>query len=118
MKSKLNHELGNYYLDLDAIFEYCQEKTHIQKRNNDFVQKEISDSYELDDNGKLTLSQKLVHEVVTPVDAVSYDEEKFDIIKSLIAVVISSEEECNTNLLTPSVSLAFNTLLNKGFVKE
>jgi len=104
----------SYYVDIDAIFDYCS----VNRNNKDeYRQKEISDNYELDETDKLRLSQKLVHEVITPND-IQIDDTKYDLLKLMIATVLSVEDLDIDESSSFAEKIAFNTLLNKKFIKE
>lgn len=110
------------YFDLDAIFEYCKlnNKTNTKpssKNSDEFRQKEISDSYEQDEQGNLVLSQKVVHEVITPQEDTTYDEAKLDIVNKLLVKYLSEDTK-----LTDSASMQMATVLGTfqkyNFIKE
>lgn len=103
----------NYFIDVDAIIKYCE----TNKQNNDVIQKEISDNYELYDEKDLRLSQKLVHEVITP-NSFGVDETKYELMKILVSVVLSNDSGISTADFSISQKIAFNTLVNKEIIKE
>ena len=83
----------SYSLDLDAITNYCRVKPnneeHSTKKTNEYRQQEITNSYELNESSNdLTLSQKMVREVITPQEAPIYDEVKVDFIRTLLDTIL------------------------------
>lgn len=113
---------ADYSLDLDAIINYCRvSKTESngtekngerKKNNNDFRQQEITNNYELNEEDSLVLSQKVVHEVITPQETPVYDDVKVDIMTSLIKTVLEYKE----NNAIP-LSIALQTLNDSGFLR-
>lgn len=102
-----------FVIDLQKFFEICAKTPN--KSQETFNQKEISESYERNDESNLVLQEKVVHEVITPnIDELNQD--KFELMKMLLSVVLSEEE---SEMLKTSLSfrLAFNTFMENGVIK-
>ena len=120
-------EFLEYTLDLDAITSYCQVKNNQQKNNpikkeNEFRQQEISNSYQLNDEQEMVLAEKIVHEVITPQDAPLYDDFKLDLVKLLLTAFLTDKPAINDDKPIPRISLpslmALQTFLDYGFIKK
>ena len=110
------------YFDLDAIFDYCKlnNKTSgktTSKNSDEFRQKEISDSYEQDEQGNLVLSQKVVHEVITPQEDATYDEPKLEMINKLFVKYLSEDTKLN-DTFSMQMATVIGTLQKYNFIKE
>ena len=115
----------DYSLDLDAITTYCQIKNNQQKNNpakkeNEFRQQEISNSYQLNDEQEMVLAEKIVHEVITPQETPLYDEFKLDLVKTLLTTILAEKPATDNNKLPFSLSsfMALQTFIEYGFIKK
>lgn len=112
---------SDYSLDINAIIDFCKETVpqNFNKRTKDFRQSEITNSYELlDDSDDLALTQKVVHEVITPQDSVQYDELKTDIVKALLAKFLSIDASTGNNKDSVDISgfVVMQTLVDYDFL--
>ncbi len=115
----------DYSFDLDAITTYCQIKSSQQKNNpvkkeNEFRQQEISNSYQLNDEQEMVLAEKIVHEVITPQEAPLYDEFKLDLIKMLLTTILTEKPATGNSKLPFSLSslMTLQTFIEYGFIKK
>lgn len=101
-----------YTFDFTKLKEACLISDN-QKNN----EKEITEAYERDDDGNIAMSSKIIREVKTPGnsqnDMIIYDIIKLFIIRLMENTLLEHEFEPDF-----STSLAFNTLINWGFLKE
>lgn len=111
-----------FSLDLDAIANYCTIDVSNEpstKKSNEFRQQEISDNYQLNDEDNLILSEKIVHEVITPQDAPLYDSFKTDMVRSLLNTLL--DERAKNVGESPKITLqtlmVLQTFLDSGFLK-
>ena len=120
-------EFLEYSLDLDAITTYCQIKSSQQKNNptkkeNEFRQQEISNSYQLNDEQEMVLAEKIVHEVITPQETPLYDDFKLDLVKLLLTAFLTDKPTVSGDNKQPLISLpslmALQTFLDYGFIKK
>lgn len=116
-----------YSLDLDAITAYCQIKGNQQKNNttkkeNEFRQQEISNSYQLNDEQEMVLAEKIVHEVITPQETPLYDEFKLDLIKMLLTTILTdkpvAKDDNDKPLVNLSSLMALQTFMDYDFIKK
>lgn len=107
-----------YYIDLDVIFELLENGTFdgTKKNVNISTQKELSNTYESDEEGALQLTQKNVHEIMTPKD--DEENEKYNLVRYLLETLFKESESCINNNTSITTKLIFNTLLNKGIIKK
>lgn len=116
----------DYSLDLDAITAYCQIKSSQQKnsttkKENEFRQQEISNSYQLNEDQEMVLAEKIVHEVITPQDAPLYDDFKLDLVKMLLTTILTEKpmaNDENKQLISLSSLMALQTFMEYGFIKK
>ena len=118
-----NPEFLEYSLDLDAITTYCQIKSNQQKNNptkkeNEFRQQEISNSYQLNDEQEMVLAEKIVHEVITPQEAPLYDDFKLDLVKLLLTTFLTDKPTVSTTDISLPSLMALQTFLDYGFIKK
>lgn len=108
------------YIDLDEIFEYCKVSGTGSKSKNseEFRQKEISDSYELNEEDNLVLSQKVVHEVITPQDAPVYDDAKLDLVNRIVNKYLGDNISADDSTTTMQMATVIGTLRRYNFLKE
>ena len=125
MRNMENPEFLEYSLDLDAITTYCQIKSNQQKNNptkkeNEFRQQEISNSYQLNDEQEMVLAEKIVHEVITPQEAPLYDDFKLDLVKLLLTAFLTDKPTVNADkpMISLSSLMALQTFLDYGFIKK
>lgn len=114
-------KFSDYCFDLDKISEFCLVNNgDVNTKKNQFRQQEISNNYQLNESGDLALSEKIVHEVLTPQEAPIYDELKVDLVKGFLQVILSEKQTDNIGLPSFSVPglLAIQTFVNYGFLKE
>lgn len=98
----------NFAFDLNKIFSYIH--------NNDKLAKEteIVDLYEMDAEGKATLTNKTIREAKnTSLDQI--DGVKYDLVKLLITSVLSDGDNEYNNT---GSNISFNTLLENEFIYE
>lgn len=111
----------DYSFNLDAMTKYCCIGGDISnKKNNEFRQQEISNNYQLNDNDDLVLSEKIVHEVVTPQDTPIYDTLKTDLVKGLLSVILEEKEVLDDKgvlHLSIPARVALQTFFDYGFLK-
>ena len=116
-----------YSLDLDAITAYCQIKCNQQKNNttkkeNEFRQQEISNSYQLNDEQEMVLAEKIVHEVITPQETPLYDEFKLDLVKMLLTTILTdkpvAKDDNDKPLVNLSSLMALQTFMDYDFIKK
>jgi len=117
-----NKVLFEYAFNLDAIVEYCKINTgnnDKNKKNSEFRQQEISNSYELNELDNLVLSQKVVHEVITPQDTPQYDEMKSELVKTLFLTILNNNDVDENGVPKIGVPglIAMQTFLDNGFLK-
>lgn len=115
----------DYSFDLDAITAYCQIKSSQQKNNptkkeNEFRQQEISNSYQLNDEQEMVLAEKIVHEVITPQETPLYDEFKLDLVKTLFTIILTEKLSTDNSKQPFSLShlMALQTFIEYGFIKK
>ena len=121
--NKKGQVFSDYSLDIDAIVEYCKEKIsqNMGKIKKDYRQSEITNTYELlDDSDDLALTQKIVHEVITPQDEVQYDELKSTIVKALLAKFLTVNSQSishdDNDVVDISGLVAMQTLIDYDFL--
>lgn len=121
--NKKGQVFSDYSLDIDAIVEYCKEKIpqNTGKIKKDYRQSEITNTYELlDDSNDLALTQKIVHEVITPQDDVQYDELKSNIVKALLAKFLTVNSQSishdDNDVVDISGLVAMQTLIDYDFL--
>jgi len=116
-----------YSLDLDAITAYCQikgnqPKNNSAKKENEFRQQEISNSYQLNEEQEMVLAEKIVHEVITPQEAPLYDDFKLDLVKMLLTTILTEKPVAKNDDDKPLISLqslmALQTFMEYGFIKK
>ena len=100
-----------YFFNLTVIFEY------INTREKTGKEKEIIDSYEMSNTtDELTLSSKVVREMVAPNDT-QFDNIKYDLVKLLITELITfKEKEYNIDNMPLGLRIIFNTMVKYGFL--
>lgn len=101
-----------YAIDLIKLEEACLISDN-QKNN----EKEITEAYERDSDGNITMSSRIIREVKTAGnsqnDMIIYDLIKLFVIRLMENTLLEHEFEPDF-----STSLAFNTLINWGILKE
>lgn len=102
-----------YAFNLDKIKEICLNSSH------DGIQKEfeISQIYDTQDNGELSLSQKIEHETKTSGNAQN-DMIIYDVLKLLIVTLLENAQPEDTYQEVFSNTLALNTLIHWGVINE
>ena len=114
---------ADYSLDLDAIVNYCRaNKSEVNnggkngecKKNNDFRQQEITNNYELNEEDSLALTQKVVHEVITPQETPVYDDVKVDLVTTIVKTVLEHKNKDDNAI---PFLFALQTLKDSGFLK-
>jgi hypothetical protein len=102
-----------YAFNLDKIKEICLNSSH------DGIQKEyeISQIYDTQDNGELSLSQKIEHETKTSGNAQN-DMIIYDFLKLLIVTLLENAQPEDTYQEVFSNALALNTLIQWGVINE
>jgi hypothetical protein len=102
-----------YVFNLEKIKEICLNSSH------DGVSKEfeISQIYDTQDSGELSLSQKIEHETKTTGNAQN-DMIMYDVLKLLIVTVLENAQPQNGYQEVFSNALALNTLIYWGVVEE
>lgn len=107
------YEGCEYAFDLDEIFKYV-----CQSRDRDIIEKEITDQYEMPEGeAKPRQTVKLVKEVTTPMGA-EIDNIRYDLVKTLIIVILNAEETVSGIPAAYGVCFAFNTLYAKNLIKK
>ena len=103
-----------YALDLDEIFKYIY-----QSKDKDVIEKEITDQYEILEDGPKTPRQtvKLVKEVTTPMTT-EIDNIRYDFVKTLAIVLLNNEESMGGMPVAYGTCLAFNSLYAKNLIKK
>ena len=115
-----------YSLDLDAITAYCQikgnqPKNNSAKKENQFRQQEISNSYQLNEEQEMVLAEKIVHEVITPQETPLYDDFKLDLVKMLLTTILTEKPVANDDdkpLISLQSLMALQTFMEYGFIKK
>ena len=115
-----------YSLDLDAITAYCQikgnqPKNNSAKKENEFRQQEISNSYQLNEEQEMVLAEKIVHEVITPQETPLYDDFKLDLVKMLLTTILTEKPVANDNdkpLISLQSLMVLQTFMEYGFIKK
>lgn len=102
-----------YAFNLDKIKEICLNSSH------DGTQKEyeISQIYDTQDNGELSLSQKIEHETKTSGNAQN-DMIIYDVLKLLIVTLLENAQPEDAYQEVFSNALALNTLIQWGVINE
>lgn len=107
------YEGDTYVFDLDAIFLYV-----LVSKDKEIIEKEITDQYEMpSDSSRPRQIAKLVKEVTTPMDK-DIDNIKYDLVKTLILVLLNTEETVGGIPAPFGSKLAFDTLLSMKLIKK
>ena len=106
------NNLRNYCFNVKKIFELISNSD-----KDKCYEREITDSYGLNETGVLTQLNKMVREIKSNNDA-QIDNIKYDLIKMFISVILNSEDITDIESLDFSESLCFNTLLKEGLLIE
>jgi hypothetical protein len=102
-----------YVFDLDAIFNYV-----LVSKDREVIEKEITDQYEMPDHSERPRQvAKFVKEVTTPMDR-DLDNIKYDLVKTLILVLLNTEEVMAGVPIPFGSKLAFDTLLSMKLIKK
>lgn len=102
-----------YAFNLNKIKEICLNSSH------DGVSKEfeISQIYDTQDSGELSLSQKIEHETKISGNAQN-DMIMYDVLKLLIVTVLENAQPQDAYQEVFSNALAMNTLIHWGVIEE
>ena len=110
MNSKMiTFEGEMYYLDIDAIMKWC-----LSSGNKPFVETEINEGYDTNDEGDIQMMTKVIRELKT--NNVQDDTVRYDFVKLLLAPFfgdISTKGDITKNF---SYTLLFNSLVKMGFL--
>lgn len=101
--SKINFDTP--YLDIDAIMQWCLTSTMSIK------EEEIDDVYEVDEDGDLSINNKMIRTSKSLQDIPL----KYDFVKSIIDRFLSMNNEDKNS---KTFKLLYNTLIIKGFLKD
>lgn len=106
-----------YAIDIKKIFEFVN---YSDKSTSS--EQEITDGYEMIDDGKGSLKQtsKVIRELKTPGNS-QIDNIKYDLVKSLISMLLTfddTDRDYDEDDLPFGVKITLNTLIAEGFLYE
>ena len=102
-----------YYLDIQKMIDFCLISENKNVRDN-----EITEGYEKlsDETNVLTLTSRVIRET-SGVSNPQNDMITYDIFKMLLSILLGQEATSNP-MLNVSFAIAFNTMLEMGFLIE
>jgi hypothetical protein len=113
MKNYLTYGNRTYYIAVDKIIEFC-----LKSENKNVRDSEITEGYEklTDESNVLTLTSRVIREN-TGTSNPQNDMITYDIFKMLLSILLGQEATSNPEL-NVSFAIAFNTMLEMGFLIE
>lgn len=113
MKNYITYENRTFYIDINKIIEYC-----LKSENKNVRDSEITEGYEklTEESPTLTLTSRVIREN-TGTSNPQNDMITYDIFKMLLSILLGQEAKSNP-MLNVSFAIAFNTMLEMGFLIE
>lgn len=111
MKDNIHFGEKAYYIDVDAIMNWCLFSSSAPVKET-----EINEGYDTNDGGDMQMMTKVVRELKTTNSQDSTI--RYDFIKSIITPFLGDITEPEEVASSFSNALLFNTLINSGFLKE
>lgn len=113
MKKYIEFEGRTFYVDVDKIIEYC-----LKSENKNIRDSEITEGYEKldEESNALTLTSRVIREN-TGTSNPQNDMITYDIFKMFLSILLGQEATSNP-MLNVSFAIAFNTMLEMGFLIE
>lgn len=109
--SKLNE---NLVMDLNSIKKFIFEE---DVNTNKTVDNEITETYGEDDNGKMSLLGRVIHEVKGS-DFSNKETIRYDMIKTFLTMLDSVEIDNEISPMSFGQRVVLNTMINYGLIKE
>ena len=102
-----------YYIDVEKIIEFC-----LKSENKNVRDSEITEGYEklTDESNVLTLTSRVIREN-TGTSNPQNDMITYDVVKMFLSIVLSQNDE-DAPFENLSFAIAFNTLVDMGFLHE
>ena len=113
MNNYITYDNRTFYLDVNKMIEFC-----LKSENKNVRDSEITEGYEklTEESNVLTLTSRVIREN-TGTSNPQNDMITYDILKMLLSIVLGQEASSNP-MLNVSFAVAFNTMLEMGFLIE
>jgi len=109
--SKLNE---NLVMDLDSIKRFVFEEDSNTSKTHD---NEITETYAEDEEGKMTLLNRVIHEVKGS-DFSNKESIRYDLIKTFLSMLDAMEINNDITPMSFGQRIVLNTMINYGLIKE
>lgn len=103
----------NLVIDLDAVKKFVFEEDSTTDKTHD---NEITETYSLDEKGKMTLLNRVIHEVKGS-DFSNKETIRYDLIKTFLSMMDDVEIDNEITPMTFGQRMVLNTMIAYGLIK-